>query len=55
MHLRNHLRDAFGNVEALGKLRVDEQTNFMSRSSLDELAIDAGKICLSTFPIAIRP
>ena len=27
MHLRNHLRDAFGNVEALGKLLVDEQTN----------------------------
>jgi len=27
MHLRKHLRDAFGNVEALGKLLVDEQTN----------------------------
>jgi hypothetical protein len=55
MHLRNHLRDAFGNVEALGKLLLTNKPTFMSRSSLDEVAIDAGKICLSTFPIAIRP
>jgi hypothetical protein len=27
-HLRNQFRDAFRKVEALRKLRIDEQTNF---------------------------
>src|SRR5690348_14502720 len=27
-HLRDHLRDAFGEVEARRELRVDKQTNF---------------------------
>jgi len=32
-HLRDHLRDAFGQVEAFRELRVDEQTNFHDRLS----------------------
>jgi hypothetical protein len=51
VHLRNHLRDTFGKVEALGKLRVDEKAYLhdgllpplASRSLILDLQTQIGK------------